>query len=326
MDCLVTKLKGTVNDDSLLPLGGMFLKVVSDPSQSADNRNLALVSSKNQTVSVVGGANNFTTNSDLVTGASNTMILNAGVTIQRYCKDGDYNILIPNKYSLVQIGSWARALITIGFNLESIKFSKGLKVISTRVTAGNVEGDLSNLAGLNLRYVAAGKNVYGDIKVIDEINWSTETNIDGGIPAAFSVYSEDKKITGNIASLIGSSVLTQLGFNGQTGISGTLAQIAEKFPNLTSLGIPHTNITGNIKDITCPLTYMGVYDCAGINGSLEEFVATQRSHGRTTGTCSNGGYWTRNITLNGLALNSSNDNNFSWTASQITCGDITVDA
>ena len=326
MDCLVTKLKGIVNDDSLLPLGGMFFKAVSNPSETPAKRQLILIASKSQVVTVVGGDNNLTKDSSMSSNFTNSINLVANEGESVYCKDGNYNILVPDKYSLIQIGSWTTPLITIGFNLESIKFSNGLKVINATVTIGNVEGDLSNLAGLNLRYVSLGKNIYGDIKVIDEINWSTETNISGGIPAAFIVYSRDKKITGNIASLTGSSVLTQLGFNGQTGISGTLAQIAEKFPNLTYLDIPHTNITGNIKDITCPLTRMGVYDCADINGSLEEFVATQRSHGRTTGTCSNGGYWTGNITLNGTALNDSNDKNFSWTASQITCGDITVDA
>ena len=326
MECLVTKLKGTVNDDSLLPLGGMFFKVVSNPSETPANRQLILISSKSQVVTVVGGDNNLTKDSSMSSNFTNSINLVANEGKSVYCKDGNYNILVPDKYSLIQIGSWVTPLITIGFNLESIKFSNELKAINANITRGNVEGDLSNLAGLNLRYVSIGKNIYGDIKVIDEINWSTETNISGGMPAAFIVYSRDKKITGNIASLTGSSVLTQLGFNGQTGISGTLAQIAEKFPNLTHLDIPHSNITGNIKDITCPLTRMGVYDCADINGSLEEFVATQRSHGRTTGTCSNADYWTGNITLNGLALNSSNNNNFSWTASQITCGDITVDA
>ena len=71
---------------------------------------------------------------------------------------------------------------------------------------------------------------------------------------------------------------------------------------------------------------MSVYDCAGISGSLEQFVATQRSHGRTAGTCSNGGYWTGNITFNGTPLGNKDKGEFSWTASQITCGETTVDA
>jgi hypothetical protein len=326
MDCLVTKLKGTVNDDSLLPLGGMFFKAVSNPSETPARRQLILISSKSQVVTVVGGDNNFTKDSSMSSNFINSMNLTANESNNVYCKDGNYNILVPDKYSLVQIGSWTNPLITIGFNLESIKFSNGLKAISASAVGGNVEGDLSNLAGLNLRYISIGKNVYGDIKVIDEINWSTETNIGGGMPAAFIVYSRDKKITGNITSLTGSSVLTQLGFSTQTGISGTLAQIAKKFPKLTYLDIPHTNITGNIKDITCPLTRMGVYDCAGISGSLEQFVATQRSHGRTAGTCSNGGYWTGNITFNGTPLGNEDEDEFSWTASQITCGETTVNA
>lgn len=325
MDCLVTKLKGIVNDDSLLPLGGMFLKVVSTPSAKASERLLFLNSFKSQVITVVGGANNFTKDSNLSEDFYNRMNLTANDGNNAYCKDGDYNILIPDKYSLTQIGSWNNPLVTVGFDLESIKFSDGIKVINASPTVGNVEGDLSNLAGKSLRYVSIGKNVYGDINVIDEINWSSETNIGGGIPASFIVYSRDKNITGNIASLTGSSVLTQLGFNGQTGISGTLAQIAAKFPNLTYLDIPHSNITGDIKDITCPLTRLGVYD-SPMSGSLEEFVATQRIHGRTTGTCSNGGYWTGNITFNGKPLGNEDAGSFSWTASQITCGETTITA
>ena len=325
MECLVTKLKGTVNDDSLLPLGGMFLKVVQDSGAQANQRALIFMTTKSTELSVVGGANNFVS-SDMVSNPKNTIKVNAYESVNTHCKDGDYNILLKDKYSLLDLGSWSTPLCTVGFNIEDLAYCKSLRSISANESQGNVEGDLSALAGLPLRYVAIGSKVTGDIKVINDIVWNETTEVGGGAPAAFKVFSKNKEIVGKISELKTNTILTNLGFNGQTGISGSLSEIAAKFPNLTNLNIPHTNITGSIKDITCPLTYMGVYDCADINGSLEEFVATQRSHGRTTGTCSNGGYWTGNITLNGVALNSSNNNSFSWTASQITCGDITVNA
>lgn len=325
MDCLVTKLKGIVNDDSLLPLGGMFFKVVQDSDAQANQRTLIFTTTKSTELSVVGGANNFVS-SDMVSNPKNTINVNAYEGVNTYCKDGDYNILLKDKYSLLELGSWTIPLCTVGFNIEDLAYCKSLRAISANGITGNIEGDLSALAGLPLRYVSIGNKVTGDIKVINDIVWSERTDVGGGMPAAFQVYSKNKEIVGKISELKTNTILTNLGFNGQTGISGSLSEIAAKFPKLTTLNIPHTNITGNIKDITCPLTYMGVYDCAGINGSLEEFVATQRSHGRTTGTCSNGGYWTGNITFNGKPLGNEDEGEFSWTASQITCGETTVTA
>ena len=324
MDCLVTKLKGTVNDNSLLPLGGMFFKVVQNSDAQVNQRALIFTTTKDTELSVVGGADNFVS-SDMVSNPKDTINVNAYEGVNTYCKDGDYNILLKDKYSLLELGSWATPLCTVGFNIEDLAYCKTLRVISANQTEGNVEGDLSALAGLPLRYVSIGNKIKGDIKVINDIVWSENTEIGGGMPATFSVYSKNKEIVGKISELKTNTILTNLGFNGQTGISGSLSEIAAKFPNLTNLNIPHTNITGSIKDITCPLTYMGVYD-SPMSGSLEEFVATQRGHGRTTGTCSNGGYWTGNITFNGKPLGNEDEGEFSWTASQITCGETTVTA
>lgn len=324
MDCLVTKLKGIVNDDSLLPLGGMFFKVVQDSDAQANQRTLIFTTAKSTELSVVGGANNFVS-SDMMSNPKNTINVNAYEGVNTYCKDGDYNILLKDKYSLLELGSWVTPLCTVGFNIEDLAYCKSLRAISANEISGNVEGDLSALAGLPLRYVSIGNKVTGDIKVINDIVWSENTEVGGGMPATFQVYSKNKEIVGKISELKTNTILTSLGFNGQTGISGSLSEIAAKFPNLNSLNIPHTNITGNIKDITCPLTYMGVYD-SPMSGSLEEFVTTQRSHGRTTGTCRNGGHWTGNIIFNGKPLGNEDAGSFSWTANQITCGDTTITA
>ena len=324
MECLVTKLKGTVNDNSLLPLGGMFFKVVKNSDAQANQRALIFVTTKDTELSVVGGADNFVS-SDMVSNPKDTINVKANEGVNTYCKDGDYNILLKDKYSLLELGSWVTPLCTVGFKLEDLAYCKTLRCISANGTIGNIEGDLSALAGLPLRYVSIGNRIKGDIKVINDIVWSENTEVGGGMPATFQVYSKNKEIVGKISELKTNTILTSLGFNGQTGISGSLSEIAAKFPNLTSLNIPHTNITGSIKDITCPLTYMGVYD-SPMSGSLEEFVATQRIHGRTTGTCSNGGYWTGNITFNGKPLGNEDAGSFSWTASQITCGETTITA
>lgn len=324
MECLVTKLKGTVNDNSLLPLGGMFFKVVKNSDAQANQRALIFVTTKDTELSVVGGADNFVS-SDMVSNPKDTINVKAHEGVNTYCKDGDYNILLKDKYSLLELGSWVTPLCTVGFKLEDLSYSKALRCISANIISGNVEGDLSALAGLPLRYVSIGNKVTGDIKVINDIVWSENTEVGGGMPATFQVYSKNKEIVGKISELKTNTLLTALGFNGQTGISGSLSEIAAKFPNLTTLNIPHTNITGSIKDITCPLTSMGVYD-SPMSGSLEEFVATQRIHGRTTGTCTNGGYWTGNITFNGKPLGNEDAGSFSWTASQITCGETTITA
>ena len=119
MDCLVTKLKGTVNDNSLLPLGGMFFKVVQNIDAQANQRTLIFMTTKSTELSVVGGANNFVS-SDMVSNPKNTINVNAYEGVNTYCKDGDYNILLKDKYSLLELGSWVTPLCTVGFKLEDL--------------------------------------------------------------------------------------------------------------------------------------------------------------------------------------------------------------
>ena len=320
MDCLVTKLKGIVNNDTLLPLNGMFIKVVSNYDQNLSNsqRYLFLLSKNDIQVSVVGGDNNFTTNSDLTTGEKNTITVNSVSGTGAYLKKGNYTLLVSDKYSLTSIGELTNEVNGLSFNINDLKFNDGFPNIYANIVYNDIEGDLSILAGKTIQNFKAGSKITGNIEVINDINW--ENNY-----CVFNVFSRERLITGNIANLSVNNKIAVFGINSQTKVTGSLSTISDKFPNLSQLIVQNSNITGDIGDITSPIIFMGVYNCPGISGTIEDFVATQRSHGRNTGTCDNGGAWDNNVTLNGNPINNGS-NSFTWTASQITCGDITVNA
>ena len=105
-------------------------------------------------------------------------------------------------------------------------------------------------------------------------------------------------------------------------ITGSLSDLAP-LTNLKNLGISECrNITGTINDLTQPFIELTVYNTQ-VTGELIEFVKTQRSVGRTTGSCKTA-WWGNKITFNG-SVPLIGQTILSWTENTITLGDVTVE-
>lgn len=73
MDCLITKLKGRVSDDTLPVLGRMYIGVLHQESPSSITQKLVITSSEAQTISVEGGESNLTLDESMSTGWTNSV-------------------------------------------------------------------------------------------------------------------------------------------------------------------------------------------------------------------------------------------------------------
>lgn len=326
MDCLVTKLKGIVNDNSLLPLGGMLIHVEQQEEQTAEALQLNLSSSVAQTISVVGGMNNLTLDSNMESDWVSSIKLKAGDEYPRnviYCKNGTYDILVPNKYALIRIGDYDITMNSkaISVDIDYLKYSNDLHLL--HLNSDLNKGDLSSLQGKSFGIVEiSSQNITGDI---NEFLENVTVIVINNIPERRLIFREAKGLYGTINLSKNIDKLLTFTIGDADNIIANIDTLLLKMPNLEKLGLYNCpQITGNIGNISSPLTSMSIYG-TGITGKIEEFVAKQRAAGRTSGTCNNGGWWGNKITFKNEQIAYGQDT-LEWTPTTIKCMEETITA
>lgn len=231
MDCLVTKLKGLVNDDNLLKLGDMKT-TLSENSKVY----LAWGVSKDDIVRIIGNSyfsDSTYTNND---GTSKNV---SGTSIDTYVKfSGDSDIIVPDKYDLADISmpevtvdivdiSYIRALASLNCklfgdlekindfickssisaiisfsspelygNLGGIDFSDYTKLMYFNITGSKIEGSIEGFSkGLSLQYVDLGgnPNVTGDISAFNGLSNLKTLSVNGT-----KAYGDIGKLPGSL--------------------------------------------------------------------------------------------------------------------------------
>lgn len=318
MDCLVTKLKGTVNDNSLLPLGGMLIHVEQQEEQTAEALQLNLSSSVAQTISVVGGMANLTLDSNMASGWVSSIELKAGDVYPRnviYCKNGTYDILVPNKYALIRIGDYDAAMDSkaISVDIDDLKYSNDLHLL--HLNSNLNKGDLSSLQGKSFGLIEiSSQNITGDINEFLE----NVTIIDNISESKALTFRRAEGLYGTINPSKNIDKLGTFSIGNADNIIANIDTLLLKMPNLEKLGLYNCpQVTGNIGNVSLPLTSMTIYG-TGVTGKIEDFVAKQRAAGRTSGTCSNGGWWGNTITFKNAQIAYGQDT-LEWTPTTIKC-------
>lgn len=299
-NCLVTKLKASVDNDSLLKLGeGVFLAKYSSSAWYIFSVYTAEVPKGIVTVTGAtvksGGekidANHFYAGYTL-NGAVNLENASAGAIV-KFSVDNKYNL---SKITSAPLNGFADvkychlveffltpALIPFD-NIESLNLDEMQGWVNPlELTKFNV--DLNNLNAANY--------LYGDIANLAQFTNLTELVI------------VQSNISGNIASLAPLVNLTTLQFNKNANITGNIASLGT-LVNLTTLNSFNTNLIG----------------------SIEGFVQAQRTAGRTTestGITIPYGLGS-GVTFNGNLIGNALNRVLTWTASTITFDGVTIDA
>lgn len=200
--CLITKLNGIINNDSILRVGELRLSFT--PTGSSKELSIGLESQK---LSIIGNGY-FTNASGLNLGK--TIDSSVGGTTTFYVSDGEFELSIPNKYKLyglkvkncsisdlaeLKYSSLFEYFETVNFkvsgdiaSLSELKNLTNLALSNTQVSGDiaslsklkslnilglsstQVSGNVASLSGLkNLTILFAGKNNYGDVAVLSPI-------------------------------------------------------------------------------------------------------------------------------------------------------------
>ena len=211
--CLITKLNGSVQNDSLLRIGEFCIKVSKVESPTADSQKFSVRNDKDIQLRIIG--NGYFTNETLSENKGKVMDIAANTEKLVYYSNGDYEIVVSEKYSLSSFGiflstSWKDFKGKLSFDIESLKYSPNIKNLMLSDT--QVTGDiavLGKLTGLVI-LMLSNTQVTGDIAVLGKLAGLTD------IPDI-----SNTKVTGDI-SVYKNTKVTQLRFKG-TRVYGDLS-------------------------------------------------------------------------------------------------------
>lgn len=211
-ECLVTKLKSSVNDRELQPLGGIVLNVLFEGSYTENSYIRMAASSQDNPIKIRCNGNGYfrasatseaQKDTEGYTGQTGYVYYYSGNLGSIFPSKGNYDIYIDNKYelsglsfnggnvgtikipmTLKEIAAYSPNLTVLDLtNVASIKDSelsdlKGLTKLTTLILRGKkmVGGDLSAVSSLKLtRLELGGTNVYGKVESLGVGRTSGET-------------------------------------------------------------------------------------------------------------------------------------------------------
>ena len=173
--CLVTKLKGTVQNSNLLRVGELRICVHKIDNPNGETQRINLNFTEDVKLEIIGDG--YFTNATLVSNLGKSLTAKANTESLVYVSNGDFEIAILNKYALTKINTrtnkktaikdiadlkYSSSLSYLGINsVENIGYLSDIKSLKTltylSVSNANIEGSLSDLESLtNLGYIIIG--------------------------------------------------------------------------------------------------------------------------------------------------------------------------
>lgn len=221
--CLVTKLNGSVDNNELLRIGEMRIKVESVESPTKDTQGFGVAFAEPTTVEIVGDG--YFTDNTLTENKGKSMVVSSlqGVIVSQAT-----TVAIINKYKLLSLHVFIPSGNPYGenkvLNLEDLKYSTPLT--SLNLSRMQVSGDIANLKSLTsltvlyLRFT----QVSGDIANLKNLTALTSLDI------------SSTKVSGDIANIYFAIRGTTKTFNIAycDNLSGDLASIPNNILFLNS--------------------------------------------------------------------------------------------
>ena len=234
--CLITKLNGSVQNDYLLRIGEFCIKVSKVESPTADSQRFVVNNSKDAKFRIIGDG--YFTNETLSENKGKELNITANTETTVYFSNGDYEVVVSEKYSLTQVGtyintSWKSYKGKLSFDIDLLKYSPDISFLALSTT--KVTGDiavLGKLTGLT-HLTIDNTQVTGDIAVF------------GKLTGLKFLSFNATKVTGDIAVFGKLTSLTQIPLINRTGVTGDIA--VYKNVNYKTLQLLGTRVYGDLS-------------------------------------------------------------------------------
>ena len=281
---LVTKLNGIVNNDSLLKLGELRIKIDKVQSPSKSNRSLTIVVNSSTNIRIIGEG--YFTDENLSANKGKSLLLNPESLNYIYVSNNDVTVSVENKYNLTSI--WCNAAQNpdgagkehnnIHINIDDLKYSTALTALNLSNTS--VTGDIVAVKNLTRLYYLnlSNTSVTGDIAAVKNLTALTalnlsNTSVTGDIVAVknlanlTNLFSRSNNTTGDISTISSLTKLSQCQLN---RVTGDIAAINNT--KITDIIISKSGgLTGDIAKLKSDFKYLGLD-----NDSTSKFTWSSR--------------------------------------------------
>ena len=275
--CLVTKLKGAVDNQNLLRIGEMRIKFnkVSNPTDTTQC--IIFKVSRDTKIEIIGDG--YFTDSSLAQNNGKNLTILANVSTEVYVSNNDIEFSIPDKYAIANISVKEQYRGNASFDIEGLKFSTSLT--NLYLTNMPAYGDIINLKNLTAltKLTVSNTQISGDIAALKNLTALTNINLDNtqisgdiinlkNLTALTNMTVSNTQISGDIINLKNLTALTKLTVS-NTQISGDIAAL-KNLTALTNINLDNTQISGdiiNLKNLT-KLTNMQFKNVTGLTGDM----------------------------------------------------------
>lgn len=237
--CLVTKLAGSVDNNSLLKIGELRIKVSKIDNPSEKTQGFNLIFKEKCTATILGDG--YFTDKTLSENNGKAMEIPAQTNKNIFVSNGDYEISFDNKYPLRTLKLQADGVLNVSqndvsnrrFNLDNLNFCNISEELS--INSSNVYGELSSLANMNnLSYLnVVSKNIYGDYSSLEGLKKLSIASLSGN------------NMKGNTSSI---SKLDALSIGTFQNLEGDISKLSS-LKNLNILWISKTKANGDLATL-----------------------------------------------------------------------------
>lgn len=187
-NCLVTKLKGTVQNSNLLRVGELRICVHKIDNPNGETQRINLNFTEDVKLEIIGDG--YFTNATLVSNLGKSLTAKANTESLVYVSNGDFEIAILNKYALTKINTRTNKKTAIK-DIADLKYSSSLEHLAIN-SVENVSyfSDLKSLKTLTYLSIS-NANINGNLSDLEPL-----TKL-----LYLIIGNTSNKITGNVSSL-----------------------------------------------------------------------------------------------------------------------------
>lgn len=244
--CLVTKLAGSSDNNSLLQIGEFRIKVSKIDNPSEKTQGFNLIFKEKVTATILGDG--YFTDKTLSENNGKTLEIPAQTSKNIFVSNGDYEISFDNKFSLRTLklksdnvtAVYSNDVKNRSFNLDGLKFCKITEELD--IFSPNVYGNLSSLANMNnLSFVnVQSNNTYGDYSSLEGLKKLSAASFSGN------------NMKGNTSSISKLEALVSGTFQNLEGDISKLSSLK----SLKLLWIPTTKVNGDLAALPASCYYI----------------------------------------------------------------------
>lgn len=285
--CLVTKLKGVVNDDSFVRYGEFRINISPVDTPSAATQGLSLQLSKATTLEIVGDG--YFTDKYLAQNLGKSLTIAADTDTDIYVSNGSFQVSVPDKYIITTLRTYAKEYSTASsdeqsgkaFSINDLQYSTGLAVLVSN--SRNVTGNIMNvctkaMTTLNLSYTSVVGSLINTPSFVNLTELQlANTLVEGAFQAAISECKRlrfldlsNSKAGGRLDYLSDLTELVSVKLT-NTNTKGSVSSLA-KLTKLFALDLYGTSVSCNVADIVGMTELVG-FRIPYMTGNISQLAA-----------------------------------------------------